>query len=357
MKRTGKNKENLEAVDFFCSGGGMTNGMTQAGVSVLAGIDIDITCKETYEKNNPNSKFIHADLFNLAEKDIEREINIKKNDDNLIFIGCSPCQYWSIIRTDKKRAEKTKNLLGEFQRFVEYFNPGYVVVENVPGIKHREKESGLSEFIASLEKNGYHVHSEIVNLNNFGVPQKRRRFSLIATRVNSKAVKPQPDKNNHPVVKDFIGEWNGFPKIEAGFIDKTNFDHTASKLNTKNLERIRQTPKNGGSWLDWKENEKLRRNTYTGNGFIDNYGRMVWDEPAPTITTKFHSLSNGRFGHPDENRALSLREGATLQTFPQSYMFFTNGIRATAKIIGNAVPPEYAKRIGKAIIQARKNND
>jgi len=347
MGVTGK----LKAIDFFCSIGGMTYGFKQAGINVLAGIDIDASCKETYEYNNPDSKFIHADITNLSFEELKKKTGIKENDRNLIFIGCSPCQYWSIINTDKTKSTLTKNLLSDFQKFVEHFKPGYVVVENVPGIMKKEEESGLNKFIAVLQELKYDIDKGILNANHYGVPQKRKRFSLIASRVKKPIKLPKPKKEKHPVVKDFIGEENGFVKIKHNHKDDTDFMHTSSKLADINLERIRKTKKNGGSRLDWKDNPKLQLKCYIGNdkAFNDIYGRMKWDEPAPTITTKFHSISNGRFGHPNENRAISLREGATLQTFPKNYRFFEKSIGKVAKHIGNAVPPELAKKIAESI--------
>lgn len=347
-----KKRRTIKAVDFFCSGGGMTYGMREAGVDVCAGIDVDANCKDTYEKNNPNSKFILADIFELEEEELENDINLRKDDDALILIGCSPCQYWSIVRTDKSKSENSKNLLVEFHRFVRYFNPGFVVVENVPGILKKKEESGLQEFLSDLNKRGYKIQYRIVNLNEYGVPQKRKRFSLIASRVTEKPVFPEPYKNDKPVVKDFIGVHNGFPEVKAGFRDESEFNHTVARLSKKNIARLKKTPKNGGSWLLWADDSKLKRDFYNGNGFRDNYGRMSWDKPAPTVTTKFISISNGRFGHPEENRAISIREGATLQTFPKNYIFYTKSMGTTARMIGNAVPPEYAKRIGETIIEA-----
>ena len=143
--------EKLKAIDFFCSGGGMTHGMREAGIEVIAGIDNDPDVKETYEKNNLGTKFIQADVFKLKEIDLTKYTGIEKNDDNLILIGCSPCQYWSIIQTDKKKSKQSKDLLKEFHRFVKYYNPGFVVVENVPGLEKKAEESGLKEFIEDLE--------------------------------------------------------------------------------------------------------------------------------------------------------------------------------------------------------------
>lgn len=345
-------QKKLKAIDFFCSIGGMTYGFRQAGIDVIAGIDIDSSCKETYEHNNPRSKFIEADVMDLSFDELKEKTGIKENDDNLVFIGCSPCQFWSIINTDKTKSEKTKNLLTDFQRFVEHFQPGYVVVENVPGILKKADESGLNNFIRMLENGDkYKVVKEVINANHYGVPQKRKRFSLIASRVNKEICLPKPEKVNTPKVKDFIGIKNGFERIPNGHKDVTDFNHTASRLTKKNFQRIKSTKVNGGSRTDWKDSDlQLECYKKSPKGFTDIYGRMKWNEPAPTITTKFHSLSNGRFGHPSENRALSLREGATLQTFPKTYVFMEESIGKVAKHIGNAVPPELAKRIAKQII-------
>ncbi len=344
-------KKNIKAVDFFCSGGGMTSGLVQAGINVIAGIDNDPVCKDTYEKNNPGSKFILADVFKLKEKTLEKQLKLKKNDDQLIMIGCSPCQFWSIIRTDKIKSTKSKNLLIEFKRFVDYFNPGYVLVENVPGILGKKDKSGLDKFITNLEKTGYKVHYEIVNMNDYGVPQSRKRFSLIATRLSKNKISLKPHKGTRTSVRDFIGVKNGFASIGPGHKDSSNFNHSVAELSEKNINRLKKTSKNGGSWFDWAKDKELKRKSYRGLGFRDNYGRMYWDKPAPTITTKFFSISNGRFVHPEENRAISIREGATLQTFPKNYVFYSNNITDTARMIGNAVPPLFAKKLGEIILK------
>ncbi len=207
-----------------------------------------------------------------------------------------------------------------------------------------------------MKNRGYKVKYDSVDLNKFGVPQKRKRFSLIASRVTNEPIFPEQIANEHSVVKDFIGIQNGFPEVDAGFKDKSEFNHTVARLSEKNIKRLEKTPKNGGSWLNWSNDSNLKREHYKGVGFRDNYGRMSWDKPAPTITTKFFSLSNGRIGHPEENRAISIREGATLQTFPKDYVFYTKSIVVAARIIGNAVPPEYAKRIGEAILKNHIQN-
>lgn len=344
--------QKLKAIDFFCSIGGMTYGFRKAGIKVIAGIDIDTSCKETYEYNNPGSKFIEADIKKYSFKQLIKDTGIKKNDKQLIFIGCSPCQYWTIIKTDKTKSKHTKNLLQDFQKFVEHFRPGYVVVENVPGIMKRAEESGLNKFISTLKNLGYIVKYDILNANHFGVPQNRRRFTLIASRVKKNISLPEGNKEKITVVRDFIGIKNGFPKIKAGYIDKTKFKHSAAGLTENNLKRIKLTKKNGGTRERWSKIKDLQIEAYDGkdNSFRNVYGRMCWDRPAPTITTRFNSLSNGRFGHPEEDRALSIREGATLQTFPKTYDFKEKSMAKVAKHIGNAVPPLFAKAIAKSLI-------
>lgn len=327
----------------------MSYGIQQAGIPILAGIDIDNVCLETYTENIKDAKFINADIFEMKSESLQNQIKIKRNDDNLLFIGCSPCQYWSIMRTNRVKSEQSKNLLCEFLRFVLYYRPGYVIVENVPGILNKSKESKLENFITKLECDGYNVCYKIINLNDYGIPQSRKRFTLIANRVEKKIMFPQ-SKKNKPKVKDVIGDYKKFPPIPAGHKDNSDFLHSTAGLSEVNIKRLKMTPKNGGTREAWAKTD-MQLETYKNNNvcFKDTYGRMNWDKPAPTITTKFFSISNGRFAHPEQNRPISLREGATLQTFPMDFKFKTTSIAATAKIIGNAVPPVYAEQLGKAI--------
>jgi DNA (cytosine-5)-methyltransferase 1 len=344
--------ENLKVVDFFCSGGGMSSGMQSSGIKILAGIDYDNTCKETYEANITGAKFIHADVFEYQAEQLEKELNLKKNDDELVMIGCSPCQFWSIINTDRLKSSKSKSLLVEFRRFVEYFNPGYVVVENVPGVLRRKNESGLEDFIIWLNDQGYKVHCKIHNVNEYGVPQSRKRLTLIANRVTNYELEPVKFEGKKLTVHDVIGEHNGFPKVKAGHKDETDFMHTVAGLKQINIDRLILTKKDGGSREVYANNPDLAPKCHHNDttNFKDTYGRIWWHRQSPTITTKFFSISNGRFAHPEEDRAISLREGAVLQSFPISYVFKAKSVANTARMIGNAVPPKYAESIAKAII-------
>ncbi len=346
----------IKAVDFFCGGGGMSYGMKKAGIDVLAGIDYEKECKKTYEANIIGAKFIQVNVFDLKEQHLEKELNLKKNDDELLLIGCSPCQFWSIINTDRKKSEKSKNLLVEFERFVKYFNPGYVVVENVPGVLRKKKESGLEDFIIWLEENCYKVHFKVHNTNDFNVPQNRMRFTLIANRVSNTELKPLPAGGKKPTVGDTIGIKNGFPKLNPGNKDPEN-KNTVAGLQPICVERMRYIKKDGGTRFDFAHIEHLQLKCFKKRekSFRDTFGRLWWDRPSSTITTKFYAVSSGRFTHPEEDRAISLGEGAALQSFPKDYKFHGTSIGSIARLIGNAVPPEYAKRIGLAIINNHKD--
>ena len=344
----------MKAIDFFCGAGGMTYGISQSGIDVLAGIDNDPNCRETYEINNPNSEFIEIDIHDLSEEELARVTGIEKDDDSLVFICCSPCQYWTKINTIKEKSKISKNLLTEFRRFVSYFRPAYIVIENVPGLLNNKKEKVLDNFLDFLKDESYVYDHDIINANYHGVPQKRKRYLLIATRINEDIKLPEKEETSHLTVRNFIGVHNGFGAVADGHKDETEFMHTTAFLSEKNKKRIRKTPTDGGTRISWKDDPELQIDAYRGkdNIFKDVYGRMFWEKPAPTITTRFNSLSNGRFGHPDEPRAISLREGATLQTFSKTHIFGCLSEASLARLIGNAVPPELARRIGNSI---RKN--
>lgn len=342
----------LKAVDFFCGAGGMSFGLSQAGIQVLGGIDNAKDCKRTYEANVPGAKYIQRDITKLSANELGRRFGIEADDPNLVFCGCSPCQFWSKIRTDKSKSVRTAFLLKQFERFIKAFRPGFVVVENVPGLYRRKDNTILRDFIAFLGKQDYNFKNGVVNANHYGVPQNRMRYLLIASRVKAIEALPTPNEGGVFNVRDFIGTENGFPTIEAGHRDESDFLHTTLALSEKNLRRIKLTPPDGGDRKSWASDPELQIDAYRGRDdiFKDVYGRMSWGKPAPTITTKFISLSNGRFGHPEEARAISIREGAILQTFPLDYRFHSNTLDSLARQIGNAVPPALAKRIGEHLI-------
>lgn len=341
-----KKRHKLKAVDFFCSAGGVTCGFKQAGIDVLGGIDIDPICKLTYERNN-DATYLCADVSNLKKESLRKVFKIRKNQDNLIFVGCSPCQYFSNIKTDKTKSKETRLLLHDFQEFVDFYRPGYVFVENVPGLDNNS-ESPLGQFKSFLTNSGYVYDEAIVNAKYFGVPQNRRRYVLIATRIRSEIRLPKENKENIKTVQQAIGDIEKYYPICAGTKDNTPFIHSSANLSKLNKVRLAEVPLNGGSRLAW--NKSLQLECYKSHeGHTDVYGRMSWDKPSPTITTRFCSVSNGRYGHPEQLRAISLREGATLQSFPEDYVFYSESQGAIAKMIGNAVPPLLAQSIGEII--------
>ena len=292
---------------------------------------------------------------------LQRRLSIKKDEANLLFVGCAPCQYWSVItgRAGSQRKEKShgsRNLLLHFLRFVNYYRPGFVLIENVIGMNRNAEESGLNKLRKHLKKNDYEISvDEVFEAHKYGVPQTRRRFVLIASRVGR--INPPKATGRTAVVRDAIGKMS---MIRAGGNPPENdLQHRSPSLSEINIKRLKLTPEGGGR-SHWADKDELQIQAYRDKPvtfFRENYGRLAWDKPAPTITTKFFAISSGRFGHPKQDRAISLREGALLQTFPPNYQFETKSFVATAKLIGNAVPPELARRIGKALLRACRYND
>jgi len=347
----------LKAIDFFCGAGGMSYGLEKAGIRVLAGIDNDRECRETYEANISGARFITHDITTLSAPELGLRLDLKQDDPSLVFAGCSPCQYWSKIRTEKTKSERSAFLLRNFERFIRYFRPGFVIVENVPGLLTNKAESILPDFLRFLDRESYAYNDGIVNANHFGVPQNRKRYLLIASWLIKKIKLPEPQNDPALVVGNFIGIANGFTHIAAGHKDSSDFQHTAAALSEQNLRRIQLTPTSGGDRTCWKDSTDLQIPAYQGRDdiFRDVYSRMYWDRPAPTITTRFNSFSNGRFGHPVEDRAISIREGATLQTFPKTFVFKGRNMASVTRQIGNAVPPEMARRIGTHLLNIVDN--
>lgn len=345
----------LKAVDFFCGAGGVTCGFKQANIEVLGGIDIDPKCKDTYEKNN-GTKFLNMDVSVIDKAILEIEFGISKNDDNLIFVGCSPCQYYTNLKTDKSKSKKSRLLLEDFQEFVDYYKPGFIFIENVPGLE-KKKGTPLTKFKKFLIDTNYVFSDGVLNAKFYGVPQNRRRYVLIASRVTHSICLPDPEKEKIISVRSAIGDKKLFPKIKAGHVDESDFIHTSANLSKTNLKRLSLTPINGGTRRSWAKKKKLQLECYKSHvGHTDVYGRMFWDKPSPAITTRFVSISNGRYGHPEEHRAISLREGATLQSFPLKYNFYAGTQGAISTMIGNAVPPTLAKKIGEQLIHSLIKN-
>jgi DNA (cytosine-5)-methyltransferase 1 len=338
----------MEAIDFFCGAGGLTRGLLNVGFSVITGIDIDSGCEASFTENNCSSQFACNDLCDLSHKELVA-ISGRGTFRDMLFAGCAPCQPFSQQRKPGKR-HGDERLLGEFGRIVEQCLPRAVLVENVPGISRVTGFSTYKRFLKLLTGLGYGVAYDVLDAKDFGVPQTRRRLVLIAVR-DSVASLPEAicgtGGKKHKTVRDAISH---FPRIKHGESHPSVPNHVAASITSINLERLKATPKNGGDRRAWPDSLMLdcHKNGYQGH--TDVYGRMHWDLPAPTLTARCTSISNGRYGHPSQNRAISLREAAALQTFPDRYQFFGSN-KDIARQIGNAVPVTFAESLGRHILR------
>ena len=346
-------KTKIGVMDLFCGIGGLSHGMYKEGLDIIAGFDIDDTCKYAYEKNN-KSTFYNQDIKTVTKEQIS---SLFKGYDIKVLAGCAPCQPFSSYAFKVKDKDKNKyDLLYEFGRIVEEVLPDIVTMENVAQILSFKQKPVLSDFVNLLERNQYHVDFKIVYCPDYGIPQTRKRIVLLASRLGEINLIPSTHKKkNYKTVRQTIGK---LPPIEAGEICPTDPLHRARSLSELNLKRIRATPIKG-SWRDWDKDLILNcHKKDSGKSFGSVYGRMDWDEPAPTMTTLCTGLGNGRFGHPEQNRAISLREAAMFQTFPKGYKFFSPkesiSITKASRYIGNAVPPKLGKVTARSILNHLK---
>lgn len=311
------------------------------------GLDIDHDSAETFRLNFPSSAFIEADIRDVKPEDISHLIN---HNLPTLFCGCAPCQPFSKQNRHKNKDDKRLDLLDEFGRFVKYWMPDFVFIENVPGMQLKAaKSETFQRFTELLSGLGYNYRTKVVEAQSYGVPQKRSRLILLAA-LKQEISLPEPThgKDIRPFssIRDWIGD---LPPIAHGNVDSHDEDHFCMKLSETNFNRIRATPEGGGR-EHWPDHLMLAcHRGYTGH--VDVYGRMSWDKPAVGLTTKCISYSNGRFGHPTQDRAISLREAACLQTFPRTFKFIGSKT-SRARQVGNAVPPLMAARVANSIKEA-----
>jgi len=376
------------AVDFFSGAGGTTRGMLDAGGYVIAGIDKDAACERTYTDNNGNATldrrpphYLCRDIFpsSSAHPEGQQEKLMKELDvlikkyrrlapgRPLMFAICAPCQPFTTLarkELSEKRVERRrqdKNLLSEALKFVRRFRPDVVLSENVSGISDPRFGGIWEAFRKGLRASGYAVGSDVVCASKFGVPQYRKRSILVA--VNRKKSKGEaalkgtlsiPMTGGSGKERTVASTISHLPKIEAGELHGTIPNHRARTLSDTNLKRIASAkPGVSNSYLSNTPygdlslpcHRRVKKKLKTAC-FTDVYTRMSGDRPSPTITTKCHSISNGRFGHYDttQNRGISLREAAALQSFRDDYVFYPeDGVCTVARMIGNAVPPRLAQ--------------
>lgn len=335
--------------DFFSGCGGTSTGFQQAGMRIVIGLDNDSDAEASYRANHPEAEFIRKDISLLDPSELEQIVAM--HDGPLLFCGCAPCQPFTRQNTRRQTIDSRRSLLLEFGRFIEYFKPDYVFVENVPGLqKLPEQDSPFANFLRALNRLGYQYHYSVVPAWNYGVPQRRKRLVLLAS-LHGKIDFPLPTHGPHSNNPRYssVREWiDGLPSLQAGETDPHDVVHRAAKLSPLNLKRIQTTPSEG-SRSDWPTHLQLDCHTQGYQGHSDVYGRMRWNTPATGLTTRCISLSNGRFGHPEENRAISVREAACLQTFPRTYRLI-GSLNSMARQVGNAVPVRLAQRFGEHVI-------
>lgn len=336
------------AIDLFCGIGGLSYGLKQAGISVVVGVDVDNDCKYVFE-SNVGGEFLHRDIAKLRAD----EINKKYWSDNgkvKILVGCAPCQPFSTHSNKLKIHKNAKKwrLIRSFQKIINETNPDIVSMENVPNLANQKI---FTDFVDFLKQKKYFVWYSYVYCPDYGIPQKRRRLVLLASKWGKIQLIPRThSKENYKTLQQAIGT---LTPVESGEICKSDPLHKTQRLIDINLRRIKASKPNG-TWLDWDEELKLEcHKKDTGSTYKSVYGRMSWTEPSSTITTQFYNYGTGRFGHPTQNRALTIREAAILQTFPSDYIFYEDEkdirLNKLGAYIGNAVPVELGIAIGKTI--------
>lgn len=342
----------IQVVDLFCGVGGLTRGLLDSGLNVVGGFDLDQTCQYTYEKNN-DVKFYNKNIRDMTGDEI---IECYDSDAIKVLVGCAPCQPFSQMRFKMGTAnteDDKYNLLSEFGRMIEKVKPVVVSMENVPNIRETDV---FKSFLEVLKRNGYYTDGgQVVYCPDYGIPQNRRRFVLLASKLGEiKLIKPTHQRKD-VTVRSYI---EGLPKVEAGEECPTDKMHKTAKLDKINVERIRAS-KPGGTWKDWPIELRCEcHKKESGQTYTSVYGRMKWDAIGPTMTTQFYCYGTGRYGHPEQDRALTLREGALLQTFPKDYNFINPDVpfrmKDIARHIGNAVPVRLGEVIGLSIIEHLK---
>ncbi|MDI9334650.1 MAG: DNA cytosine methyltransferase [Cytophagales bacterium] len=338
----------IYAIDLFCGVGGLTQGLREAGISVVAGIDIDPSCAHPFEANHPQSRFLLKSVESLSAADLHA---LWPSNSIRLLAGCAPCQPFSSYARNAPKDHSKWGMLFHFSRLIRDTKPEFVTMENVPGLA---REAPFVDFLNTLKEGGYQVAYQTVNVADFGVPQQRKRLVLIASKLGQISL-PSPTHSgskNWLSVKDAIGK---LPVLDAGEIDKNDLLHRSARLSPLNSSRIRAS-KPGGTWRDWpKELVAECHRKESGKHSAGVYGRMRWDQPAPTMTTLCCGFGNGRFGHPEQNRAISLREAAIFQSFPINYQFASANnlisIKRVSKLIGNAVPPKLGEAVGITLIK------
>lgn len=339
-----KNRKNIKreftAVDLFSGCGGLTLGLKKAGFSVRVAVELNQVAISTYKENHPEVHVIQRNIRKVNAKELKKVASLGHQALDLLA-GCPPCQGFSRIRrkNGSNGDDPCNNLVLDFLRIARELRPKMILLENVPGLG---KDQRFTRMVKELQRFGYNCDWSILNAANFGVPQRRKRLIFVASRLGM--VNVPNESAIHKTVHDYIGDLDTPRKTKD----------VLQKMYSKNTPRIKKLiakiPPNGGSRDVLGKKAQLPCHQKI-NGFKDVYGRMKWDDVAPTLTSGCCNPSKGRFLHPTQNRSITLREAALLQTFPRRYFFpIEAGITAIAKMIGDALPPIFGEAQGHHLI-------
>lgn len=341
----------LTAADAFCGAGGLSIGLQDAGFDIKLSFDIEEICIQTLRSNpeHISHNVVQADVRNMLNGKFLETAKIAKGELDLLA-GGPPCQGFSVQRTIGEDKDSRNLLVDDYGDLIQEVFPKFFLLENVPGIGGKRGRSIIDSFEQRMQNLGYFCHRKILDAQNYGVPQRRRRFILLGERCeNSESLFKWPEESNKPSinVRETIKDLPAPPKSGK---DHTDFPgHRSDRLSPLNLQRIRSI-KAGQARQDLPKHLLAKCHQVSADkiGHRNVYGRMAWDEVAPTITARFDSFTRGKFGHPVQDRSISLYEGALLQTFPKDYKFKGTKVQI-ARQIGNAVPPKFAKALGASI--------
>jgi DNA (cytosine-5)-methyltransferase 1 len=343
------------AVDCFSGAGGLSLGLQWAGFEILLSFDNDGKCIET-QKSNPkylNHPAVRVSVEEMLSGELLRRINLGRGE-LFLLAGGPPCQGFSIQRIGEDE-DIRNDLVMKFIDLIDEVYPQYFLMENVPGITGKRGKKILDEALNKVAGLGYWVHKQIIDAKDFQIPQRRRRLVIVGERNHGEFPTfqfPTPEKLPLVTVKDTIGN---LPPPPADGSDHPHLIHhrrdRLSETNKKRLQALK--PGQGRDFLPYDLLVTAHKVSSSIIGHRNVYGRMRWDDVAPTITARFDSFTRGQFGHPEQVRTITLREGALLQTFPIDFVFDGNKVDI-ARQIGNAIPPKLGKTLGLQIIESYK---